>query len=382
MKAPHFLKAIHSSATVLKSAHSVLLDAGTVPEWVQVMPLGEFAGRDGRGPWRVSSEDAQAIVAATLARAAGADLPIDYDHQTDLAAVAGVGGTARASGWMKEFQVRDDGIWARVEWTQRGAQALEEREYRYISPVFHHTKDGKVIRILRAGLTNDPNLQLAALASATDNPEEPMDKVLEALLKALGLDDKADEATVMAALNAQVERANGYEAVAIAAGCKAEDKPDTVATAVKAIAASFGKVVEAAGCKPEDSVETVVTAISKAAGNPDPVKYVPAEALADLQKEVNELKAKGQDTAAETAVAAAIKDGTISPALKDWAVDLHKSNPEKFHAYVKTAPKLVEGGTKLGGKVPAGGEGLTAEELAVCQATGTSPEDFKKTKEA
>lgn len=47
------------------------------PEWVHLIPAGIFSGRDGRGPYLL---DAQAVLDAFAAH--GADLPIDYDHQS------------------------------------------------------------------------------------------------------------------------------------------------------------------------------------------------------------------------------------------------------------------------------------------------------------
>tara|TARA_B100002019_G_C21152386_1_gene538925 strand:+ start:381 stop:821 length:441 start_codon:yes stop_codon:yes gene_type:complete len=91
-------------------------------------------------------------------------LLIDRDHQIDYA----VPGTpVKAAGWIKEMQVREDGIWGRVEWTERALAEIKAKEYRYISPVFMHKKDtGEITAIIRASLTNHPNLELKAVASS------------------------------------------------------------------------------------------------------------------------------------------------------------------------------------------------------------------------
>ncbi|MBX3447519.1 MAG: hypothetical protein KF765_12265 [Parvibaculaceae bacterium] len=382
MKPPENLVSLNSTGQTGIAVLSVALD-GLAPEWVHLLPLGEVPGRDGRRFRVGSQEDAQAIIAATLERAANADRPIDYDHQTDFAAVPGVGGRAPAAAWMKEYQMREDGIWARVEWTQNGAGAVQRKEYRYLSPVFEHTKDGKVLCILRAGLTNNPNLELAAVAAAQHpNSEDKMDKVLQELLKGLGLTDKSSEADILAALNSQMARAAAFSAVAVAAGCKEDEKPETVATAIKALASNYGKVVAAAGCKDGDKADDVVKAIQTATGNPDPTKYVPASALAELQKQVNDLAATSAGDKATTAVNAAIEAGKLTPALKDWAIALHKADPAKFDEFVGAAPVVLQPGTSgLGAKPPAGEDGLTDAERAICSAMGLSVEDFKKNKQ-
>ena len=70
----------------------------------------------------------------------------------------GVGGTAKAAGWIKAMELRDDGIWGQIEWTESGAAAVAGKEYRYLSPVFTFDKSGQVKRLLRASLINNPAL--------------------------------------------------------------------------------------------------------------------------------------------------------------------------------------------------------------------------------
>lgn len=132
-------------------------------EWIELMPAGRFSAVDGRGPF--INEDPERVVAASMAKMPPAGLVVDYDHATDLAAPEGR--PAPAAGWLKEFKVKGGAILARVEWTREAAAALREKKYRYISPVFEHDQDGRVERILRAALVNNPALiNLPALAAA------------------------------------------------------------------------------------------------------------------------------------------------------------------------------------------------------------------------
>lgn len=128
-------------------------------EWVHLVPAGTFSGSDGRGPFRLA--DAPAVIAASLA---GGKIPFDENHSTDLAAPRGAPSPAR--GWIVAMQSRPDGIWGRVEWTGEGRALLGQRAYRGVSPVFESDKSGTVLRVLRAALTNVPNLpQLATMHS-------------------------------------------------------------------------------------------------------------------------------------------------------------------------------------------------------------------------
>ena len=137
--------------------------AAAAPEWIELLPAGVFYGRDGRGPFRL--DDPAAVIASTIALQMNAGLPIDYDHATDFGAPEGR--PAPAAGWIRELEVRGGAVWGRVEWTARAASSIVAREYRYVSPVFQFDpKDGVVTRLLRAGLTNNPNLHLTAIAAS------------------------------------------------------------------------------------------------------------------------------------------------------------------------------------------------------------------------
>ncbi len=160
-------------------------DAASPPEWVHLIPAGTFSGRDGRGPYRL---DAEAVLAAYARH--GADLPIDYEHQSLEA--ADKRGPVPAAGWIRELAAREDGIWGRVEWTPSATALLAERAYRYLSPVFRHDRSGRVVALEGAGLTHTPNLYLRAAA----RQEDPMD--LTPLAEALGIDPSADIETIAA----------------------------------------------------------------------------------------------------------------------------------------------------------------------------------------
>jgi phage I-like protein len=162
----------------------------TPPEWVELIPAGEFMLADGRGPF--VNDDPAGVIAGTLdemqARGLTGGIPFDYDHSTDFAAPEGH--PSPASGWMKEFKVEAGAVWGRVDWTQRAAGAIAAKEYKYISPVFasrctcanpkctadNPCASGKrhVIRVLRAALTNNPAMpDIQAIAAA--HRSQPME---------------------------------------------------------------------------------------------------------------------------------------------------------------------------------------------------------------
>lgn len=168
-----------------------LPDSADAPEWVHLLPAadGEIHTYDQRGPYKVS--DLASVITASMQSERG--MPIDENHSTDLSAA--VGGAAPARGWITELQARADGLWGKVRWTNAGKELMSDRAYRGISPVFNHTADNVITRVLRASLTNKPNLK--GLTSL--NMENPTMN-LAAIAKATGLGDDATEEAIITAI--------------------------------------------------------------------------------------------------------------------------------------------------------------------------------------
>ena len=154
-------------------SQAITTEAGQQPpEWVKLIPGGRIHCRDERGPFEMTNADR--VIEATLAldMMQDAGLPIDLNHQTDLAAKEG--GDAPAVGWIRELQARGGDLFGRVEWTVKGKAAVtrgqngEPAAYRYISPVFaYDPRTHEVTQLLRAGL-NSPNLYRMAICTRKD----------------------------------------------------------------------------------------------------------------------------------------------------------------------------------------------------------------------
>jgi phage I-like protein len=183
---------------------SLNFESGTIPSRIEILPTGKtIKGRDGR-EWK--NPNPSQVAKNSDARLALK--PIDENHSTDLQAPKG--GSSPAFGWFKNLSVEKDGsVWADVAWNAAGEDALKNKKYRYISPVFFHNEKGEITAVLRAALTNSPNLELPAL-----NAEEPEKIVTEETLMdkdlcaALGLPETATKAEVLAAVSAQKAQLN------------------------------------------------------------------------------------------------------------------------------------------------------------------------------
>lgn len=338
------------------------LPGGAAPEWVQLMPLGdggELLARDGR-KWKLS--DPAKVVAASLAE--GRDLPFDYEHQTDLAARNGQ--PAPAAGWIVGLEVRADGIYGQVQWTERARQHIESREYRYVSPTFlFDKKTGRVSRILRAALTNEPALEVRALARHEPDPfstgeQKTMDEEeLKALCIALGLTADAEPAAIVKAAQDQ------------AAAIKAAAKNEKFGAAL----ASLAPLVDLAA---EAEPAAIATAVSQRL-QAEPGKTVPIEQFQAVAARLDRLEEK--DTV--ELVEAAVREGRVVPANRDWALGYAKADRKGFEAFLAAAPVVVTPGREVGGAPPrTKGAALDADQLALCKQLGVDPEDYKKTLDA
>ena len=214
-------------ASALLTAHSAELTASAADEtWMLLIPAGTFSGRDGRGPYQAGDLVSLQRIADTTRRYAGkTDILIDYEHQSRNALENGK--PAPAAGWIKEVEARPDGLYGRVEWTANAAAAIKAIEYRYISPVYFHTKAGEVLALQTVALTNVPNLDLFEISAhsifSTRNtePEVSMKKVLAAL----GLAEGGSEDDVLIAINSLLTSST---AIAVAAGLTKDAKSEAV----------------------------------------------------------------------------------------------------------------------------------------------------------
>jgi len=371
-----------------RALNTIALAPGESPQWVQLLPAGTFAGRDGAGPYRL--DDPQAVITATLAAASGADLPIDYDHQTLWTRENGQ--PAVAAGWIKAYEARPDGVWGRVEWTPAAAARLKDHEYRYLSPVFWFSPDGAVSRIECAALTNTPNLELAAVASRLPNHDGgamDLKQFCTALAAALGLPADTPPDSLLAKAKGLVGKGKTPAAMAKRLGLAEDAAPETVEQAVTACLDAMDATAKVLGLpgrpiKPEalaahakELLATHGQALTTDA--PDPTKYVPVEQLRAVNDRLGALETKMAGDAATKAVEAAMAAGKVVPATKEWALAYASKNLPEFEALMKVAPVIVKPGREgpAGQSPPASGE-LGEEDLAVCSQLGLSHDAYKK----
>ena len=170
--------------------------------WYHLAPRGRFSGTDDlsdKPVIQLLDDEAFDAILADFNQQASAEnfsgILIDYDHFS-----SDPDKTSEAAGWITELQIREDGLWFRVRWSQVGESNLKSGCYRFISPVFGGAytdkETARPVQLLRAGLTNDPNFKtlrpLSNRAKETQEPE-PKDQTMKKLLELLGLSPEASE---------------------------------------------------------------------------------------------------------------------------------------------------------------------------------------------
>ena len=329
---------------------------GKAPNEIQILPLGNHT--DGRGlKFHVGPDQIQSILSNFKKRTN--DLVIDYEHQTTQP-----GAIAPASGWIKSLEDRgEDGLWASVEWTERGKQFIESKEYRYLSPVLFARKrndEGMILpeRLHSAALTNDPAIDgMVPLINNGLNPNQEeiaMKEILLQMKKMLGLKEEASDQQVIEALTLLKNKA---------------DKPEITNVLTQEVIDALGiqDVLEVLELKAGATVSEVKATVLALKQGADAVQNLKIE---NLEKKLASMKA-------ESLVNSAMAEGKITAAQKEWAIEYAASDPEGFGVYVAKASQVVP--VKSAPKGPEENEEQVDENaLAIAGQFGNSKEDLEK----
>lgn len=268
---------------------------------IQLLPYGEFRAVDGRPfdapAWFLTETNGRDV--ADLANQSRTQLVVDYEHQTLYKEQNGQ--PAPAAGWMRWVEFTPKGLFADVEWTNKAAALIQNREYRYISAVFAYDTQGYVRKLFHAALTNNPALdgmdEVLAAASVQFNPnpqmeQNPMNELLQQLF---GLPN-ANEDELKAALSALLAA-----------------KPQTVALN----ADLFTQLAEKDQC-------IAALSVQKPSAQPDLTQFAPVSVVQDLQNQIAALTAQRDADKGAELIAAALSAGKLLPAQKEWAENVLK----------------------------------------------------------
>lgn len=319
------------------------LNVSEAPDEIKILPLGTVHSQ--KGDFVVDDESFDLINRHFENR--GLDLVIDYEHQTlkDVQAPAG--------GWIKKLVKTKDAIAAQVEWTAKAKQYLENKEYKYLSPVVICRKsDGKAVALHSVALTNTPAIDgMFALVnsidiSSPDGAEGGNSMELKKIVALLGLPADATEADVEKAIQALKKQEKTEEVVA------------------------NKTIMDLLELKGDAKTEDVAAKIMELKGTADKTK----------DEMILELKRRMDERDAEELVTMALKQGKISAAQKAWAKEYALKDAEGFQAFVAKAPAVVPIG-KTGSAGYQKEETDTELDPKILKNLGVSMEDIKGSEE-
>ena len=349
-------------------------------QWVHLLTPGVIPARDGRA---FVMDDPKAVVAATLRRAGTTDIAVDYEHQIDLAKINGR--PAPAAGWIKRLDVRDSGIWGLVEWTDAAARMIAAKEYRYVSPVIRHTPDLQIVDILRVALTNNPALDLVALATAqTTIDVATAGEPVSGRLVPRATEPRAVPRTPAHFLQNTFNGEGG--------GRGSPDAPRTgrEPPGERSVPMSVPAALLAALDLPDGADEMeVLGAIEDLRKRAAEAAVAPAtlSAMASVMTELNADRATYRKASVEAKIEKAIRDGVITPGMREWATALCSSDEAAFDGFIRQigkpfahlfgaspiTPEMEARLTAERGGVPAAP--ATAEKIA--RQLGVDPKDLR-----
>jgi phage I-like protein len=223
-----------------------------------------------------------------------------------------------------------------------------------VSPVFEHDKEGVVVRLLRAALTNNPNLYLKAIAARVEcSGQEEVTRADESSGNEMGWDE------LIAALRSVL-------------GCEADAEPAAIVAAVR-------KLVEGR---------------QAASATSDRGRYVSLDHYQSAVRELTELQATRVREAAERSVEEAMRAGRLVPAQREWAIEYCRADAVGFAQFIARQPALALGALALDGEPrraqgrrsaepsALGVEGLSTLETAICARLGLREADYVRRKAA
>lgn len=316
-----------------------------VPKVIKILPVGNVKSR--KGPFVVDRVSFNEMLEYFKDRQL--DVVVDYEHQT-------LDGTeAPAAGWIKGIEFTDEGVMARVEWTEKAKGYLANKEYRYLSPVvFKRNSDSRAVMLHSVALTNTPAIDgmEPIINSLNFDLEGGIEmEFIKQMAKVLGLAEDATEEQVLDA----IKKLNDTSAQK-----QKEGEAEIVANK---------EILEALELNEKATVEDVK---GKIISLKNPAGFVSAEDFKKLQEKI-------QKKESDDLVQVALSQGKITPAQKEWASVYALKDPTGFKNFVDNAPQVVPfeeiviGGGDNKKKV------INSEmQISVNKMLGVSDEDLKK----
>ena len=280
-----------------------------------ILPKGNFPHLSGT----------QVIDSAAIGRIIGAldsdgrDIPVDYGHESFSSP------RAEAAGWLKHDSIYEDsdGLRGKIEWTKQAMKKIQNKKFRFLSPVLtfnpKRSKGRKLFieRLVSVGLTNHPNIPaMKPLLNETQQTEEKMDELLEKLRTALDMPpETAGDKTLASAIKSLEETLPAREELSQIKNALELESSATL----------------------DETVSHIETMRADAATDEELPSREEWQAAKD---ELVRLEQKELSDMVYNAVTA----GKLLPAQKEWALGYAKADREGFSAFLANSAPVVEMG--------------------------------------
>ena len=225
---------------------------------VQICPIGEFenVSEDGQ---HLQLCDREAL--KNVAEMFEQPILVDFDHASE-------DGDTEAAAWIESLRFDEEsGLWGSFRFTDKGAEAISGRRYRFVSPVWNVDGNNRPKKLLRVGLTNRPQIGGKPILNSVRkhkppevSPETPKENPeMDKLKELLGLAPESSDEDVLSAVTAlkgEVEAAKAQKAEAEAeafanANTEDETEKEALKNAYKAAPEATKALVNAFKAKKE-----------------------------------------------------------------------------------------------------------------------------------
>ena len=326
------MRAVFSQKCFRLKANETLTEIVVVPDGVV-----ELAGME---PIELDDESAKVVIQSFEDQ--GVDIPVDYEHSSVEAGEKGL--PAPAVAWIDGLRYeKGKGLLGTVhEWTADAKKQVEDKGYKYVSPVLLIDKNTrKPYRLHSVALTNKPRIKHAPELLAAS----------EKLAARYGDDDRIELAEeLMDAVKQMAEALRGY-GLDVPDGAPAGavlSAAMTYMSAQRQLASHATMLAEKLSCKPDE----VVVAVEKLRGH---VGFVPAEEHKAVLGRLEALEGESKTKRVSDAVALALSENKLNPnneSQMKWAREFAARDLEGFAVIMKDAPSYAAPGrTTAGGPV-------------------------------
>ncbi len=140
------------SASFLINLDSIQLSEAENSKWIHALPMGSYK-HPVWGDINVDADRAKRFADNVKTKVRGIDPSINYNHKND--------DNDGASGWVKDAEVRSNGLWLFVEFVADAAEKIRQKKFKYFSIEFVDEwidSQGKKFQdvVLGGALTNRP----------------------------------------------------------------------------------------------------------------------------------------------------------------------------------------------------------------------------------